>query len=324
METYKPTTPPFWKRFFGNLTVQLSLLVLIAGGVGVSLYKKGQKNFAQRSKQYQSGVQISHSFNSSSSSADSAKSSHTTSSAKLTDSSPSEETEGAEVKPMVAERMAKGAAVGEGTNAPSQSATGTQSRSPANVSESHLEVYYAEVNRRALNNIFTTSRNSGQFMNFNDYSAGILPNIDKALADSSVKVLFKEIKSLNGTKSFQWFYGIKSRQNPEMEIGLTTFLDINDIDGSTLRGNFEIQRNWREASSTGTYEIQHKSFPAIFEIGGGTGFFMSGIMPLQSNLQNDDELTAIDVYKILRSTQFRSGDSDFVIFVKFEKANKAN
>jgi len=44
-------------------------------------------------------------------------------------------------------------------------------------------------------------------------------------------------------------------------------------------------------------------------------------MPTQSLLENEDELLSIDVYKILRSSQFKSGDSDFVIFVEFAKTN---
>jgi hypothetical protein len=42
-------------------------------------------------------------------------------------------------------------------------------------------------------------------------------------------------------------------------------------------------------------------------------------MPTHSNLENEDALTSIDVYQILKSAKFRSGESDFVIFIEFEK-----
>ncbi|MGZ3773700.1 MAG: hypothetical protein ACXVCN_08300 [Bdellovibrio sp.] len=311
METYKPSTPPLWKRFFGNLAVQLSFLILIAGGVGITLFQKGQQHLERRLAKIHSSVQINHSINetnseSSANSALNANENLTTASSNTDQNSANE-----------------AALTSANTNSNSADKTSdktkSETRTPANINSPHLEVYYAEINRRSLSNLVSISRNSGQFMSFNDYSAGILPNIDKTLKDSQIRILNKEIRPLEKAKTMQWFYGLKDRHNPEMEIGMTTFFELNEIEGGSLSGNFEIQRSWREATTTGTFEIQRKSFPANFEIGAGTGFFMSGVMPLQSNLENDDELTAIDVYKILHSAQFRTGESEFVIFVKFEK-----
>lgn len=315
METYKPSRPPVWKRFFGNLAVQLSLLVFIAGGVGVVLYKKGQQDLERRAGRLYSPVQINQSSTSPASSASSDLN-------KETSATNIEPTHDAASKTDTADKeVAFTEAQGHPTTADKTNEKAKpESRSVASVSTPHLEVYYAEVSRRSLNNIVAASRTTGQFMNFNDYTAGILPNIEKFLSDSSVKVLTKEIRPVEDTKTLQWFYGIKNRQEPDMEIGLTTFFEISEIEGANLRGNFEIQRTWREQTGSG-FEIQRKAFPAIFEIGAGTGFFMAGVMPLQSNLENDDELMSIDVYKILRSTQFRSSESEFVIFIKFEKGN---
>lgn len=316
MENYKPSVSPIWKRFFGNLAVQLSLLVFIAGSVGIVLYEKGQQKLERRAGQLSSPIQISRTTDSSNSDSVAAV---------------SETQEASEIQPSEAENQSDKNKDEVGLLSTSSTIpttadktsdkTKTEARAPANINTPHLKVYYAEVSRRSLNSIFAASRTTGQFMNFNDYSAGILPSIDKALNDSQVKVLNKEERTLDSAKTLQWFYGLKDRQNPEMEIGLTTFFELNDIEGGNLRGNLEIQRTWREATGSGSYEVQRKSFPAIFEIGGETGFFISGVMPLQSNLENDDELTSIEVYKILRSTQFRAGESEFVIFIKFEKGN---
>lgn len=314
METYRPSASPIWKRFFGNLFVQLSLLVFIAGGVGVLLYEKGHQKFDNRSSQLRSSVQISRSSNSS-------KSVTAFSETPEASEKKTEELEGQTNKNTDEAALLSANTANPSTTEKTSDKTKAETRTPANLTTPHLEVYYAEVTRRSLNNMFAASRTTGQFMNFNDYSAGILSNIDKSLKDSQIKILFKEIRTVDKAKTLQWFYGLKDRQDPETEIGLTTFFEINEIEGGNLRGNFEIQRTWREAASSGGYEIQKKSFPAIFEIGGGSGFFMSGVMPLQSNLENDDELTAIDVYKILRSTQFRAGESEFVIFIKFDKGN---
>ena len=135
-----------------------------------------------------------------------------------------------------------------------------------------------------------------------------------------VLILHKEDRTIENAKTLQWFYGLKDRANPNIEVGIATFFEINEIENNSLRGNIELQRNWKEPIATG-FEIQRKSFPAIFEIGGGTGFFLSGVMPRRSHLENENELIAIDIYKILRSPRFKAGESEFVVFVEFKKDN---
>ncbi len=318
MENFKPASPPAWKKFFGSPLVQLSLLVVIAGGVGVTLYQKGQRNLERRVSYLKSTVQIN-SANNGEPMPVSALASDT-----VAETPPTEQ---ASQEPAATD--ANGAVTAYKVTSPQEVAPASEkndkdkkdARPVASAGAPHLVVYYAEVARGPLNRIVESSRRTGQFMNFNDYAAGILPKMDEALNAPHVKILHKEDRPLNNSKTLQWFYGLKDRRDPSVEIGLTTFFELNEMDAGNLRGNLEIQRTWREMNPSGQVEIQRKSFPAIFEIGGDTGFFMSGVMPSQSNLENDDELTAMDVYKILRSPQFRMGDSEFVIFVEFEKGN---
>jgi len=196
-----------------------------------------------------------------------------------------------------------------------------EARAVANVTGPSIIIRYAEISRQALQSISDASQSTGQFISFSDYSAGILPNIEKHMSDDGIKVLHTEEKTLGSSKSLQWFYGLKDRSDPSADVGLTTFLELNDMDGTTFRGSLEIQRNWRELSPNQALEVQHKSFPAIFEIGNGTGFFMSGVLPRKTNLENEDELTSIDIYKILRSPAFQKGDSEFIMFIEFSKAD---
>lgn len=311
IETFKPPTAPFFKKFFGSLLVQLSLLLITAALVGTYIYQKGQGSLQQKVSSLRSSLQIN--------------------SSELNPPPPPPpmypEVADDQTSPPTSEELASRAVPGAKTLTKAVGATGANAAvgneaSATKISGAHLAVYYAEVDHGTLNGIFEASQNTGQFMNFKDYTAGILPNIGKRLSNANIKVLHKEDRILDSSKTLQWFYGLKDRRNPAVEIGLTTFFELSEMDSNILRGNLEIQRTWREASATsGGFEIQRKSFPAIFEIGGGTGFFISGVMPLQSNLENDDELTSIDIYKILHSARFRSGDSDFVIFVDFTKNN---
>ncbi len=101
-----------------------------------------------------------------------------------------------------------------------------------------------------------------------------MPNISEAMKASQIKILRKEERALDGVKSLQWSYGLKDRRDPTVEIGLTTFFELNEMDANNLRGNLEIQRTWREPSGANPLEVQRKSFPAIFEIGGDTGFYV--------------------------------------------------
>ncbi|MGE5086581.1 MAG: hypothetical protein ACM3MG_09795 [Bacillota bacterium] len=314
METFKPAQAPLWKRVIGSPLLQLSILFLLAGTAGFYIYQKGQDNLHNRVTYLKSPVQ----FN---------RASDVQIAVKASDKSETQtEPINADLKSDET-TSAEAASLTQTTTTPNPSPTTTASpeknkdatRSTAKLDSPHLVVYYAEVPRRVLMRLLEASRGTGQFMSFTDYTAGILPNATKHINGDGVKILHREEHAVEPAKTLQWFYGIKDRRNPNNEIGMTTFFELADIDNNTLRGNLEIQRSWRDPIPTGGFEVQRKSFPAIFEIGGNTGFFMAGVMPPQSNLENDDELTAIDIYKILRSAMFRSGDSEFVIFIEFIK-----
>jgi hypothetical protein len=109
-------------------------------------------------------------------------------------------------------------------------------RNVAKISGPHLIVYYAEVPRPVLARIIDASRNTGQFMSFNDYTAGILPGIDQRMDATGVKILHREDRPIDSGKTLQWFYGLKDRRNPNVEIGLTTFFELADIDTNNMRG----------------------------------------------------------------------------------------
>lgn len=321
METFKPTTPPAWKRFFGNPLIQLSLVVLVAGGVGISLYQKGQQNLERRVSYLKSTVQIN------STSGDSMETASTPEEASMANQS-SEAADGEmnayRVEPPQPPPEVTATVASDVTPAPSAEELENQGAAKAAKAEAHLVVYYAEVPRGRLNAIFSASRATGQFMNFNEYTAGILPDFKKNVLDrSEIVILHKEDRRLRTARTLQWSYSAKNRMNPSIEVGLTTFFELGELENNNLRGNLEIQRNWLEPSPNGSLELQRKSFPAIFEIGGETGFFMSGVLPPGPGIGGpiEEDLMNFEVYKILRSPRFRAGQSEFVIFVDFEKGN---
>ncbi|MEK2689994.1 hypothetical protein [Bdellovibrio sp. GT3] len=302
MESFKPQAQPWWQTFFKNPALHVALLVTVVAGGGFYIYKNKQSNQAEVASTSRPVVRVN-----------------------ASNSLPPPPPPPPEMELAVAGSATEVPAGSAGTSADADvgkmlaAARGLSADNAAPAgSGPHVTVFYTEVNRQSLNRLIESARNTGQFMTFTDYSAGIIPGMEKRMQMAGIKILHKEERPVEVGKSLQWTYGIKNRSTPGVEIGLTTFIELSDVDGNSLRGNLEIQRTWREPAASGGFEIQRKSFPAIFEIGGENGFLMAGVMPTQSNLENDDELTALDVYKILRSPQFRAGESEFVIFVEYD------
>lgn len=301
METYKPIEPSFLKKSLGSTTFQVSILFLIALSAAFFLYQKKGQNIQARVSYLKGSFQINSTQNHPSDKALDPEEVH-------------DEDEEAAVATRASSFLGAAAPASEQV-----SAQPTIGGAKANPQKNILRIIYAEVSKTLLQAIYYDSQSTGQFMNFKDYSAGIIPNLDKKfLSNPAVKILHQDESPLTIGKNMQWFYGLKDRLYPDLEIGMTTFIELGEADGPNYRGNLEIQRSWRERP--GPAGIQRRSFPAIFEIGGTSGFFISGVMPHRTNLENDDELVNIDVYKILRSDEFQRLDSDFVIFVELSRA----
>jgi hypothetical protein len=308
METFKPAAPPLLQRIFGNTIVQICLLAVVAGGLGTFLYNNGPRTDTATTTPA-SQLQI----NSNASSSAPAAASFEGQMAPVPADTEAQSTEAP------AQDIAAASA-----DAPTQAvSTAAEKRTVAAVSGPTLIVTYAEVPRASYQALIdaTHSTPNGEFMNFTGYSAGVLPGLRELLNAGTFKmtVLHKETRSVASAKTLQWFYGLKDPRTSS-DIGFTTFVNLADSDPSdnNLRGSMIVQRGWREPVPNG-FEYQRRNFPAEFEITPRSGFFMAGVMPPQANLPNDDDLSSIDVFKILRSTSFQRGASEFVIFVEFAR-----
>lgn len=310
METFRPASPPFFQRLFGNPIAPLSVLIVMISGIGFFMYEKSQENIHNRVSYLKSTVQIESSAAPAPPSSEPVDEQVLSASGEVPTPPPH--------SPTSASTEVSSLAASEQPTPSLETRSTTDSKIPGTP---QLIVYYAEVARGMLGDFINSSRSTGQYLSFNDYSAGILPMVGKALSAPTVKILHKEERVLTKQKSNQWFLGWTDKRDPSRQIGLNTYFELSDLEAGNLRGNIEILRTWREETAPGVFEIQKRTFPAIFEITGETGFFMWGVMPRRSNLTNEDELISIDLYKILRSPQFRSGESEFVIFVEFDRNN---
>lgn len=310
MENFKPASPSTFKKIFGNPLVQLSLLVVVAGGIGISLFQQSRRDVASQRVASPSSLQVA----SSGASTFEAQPSDSTAIAS-TEAQP----ESSDAAPTPTAQAA--AATEDGTTDTAETASTENSNTTANKAAAKtgspkLVIYYAEVLRPELQRLFEASQNTGQFMSFGDYAAGILPQVERKVVPSNlnIKVLRREEKVLDNPGPLRWFYG-------RGEAGLGIFIEPTDLEANNFRGNIEVRRNWIELNANQASEIVRKAFPAIFEVAQGTGFFISGVVPRKTPLDNDNEFTSIDVYRILRSPAFQKGDSEFVIFIEFDKSN---
>ena len=186
-----------------------------------------------------------------------------------------------------------------------------------------VRIYYTEVPRRALEKLFEESQETGQFNSFGDYSAGILPDVAKRISSSGLKIQILDKTEKAITKTQQLFAGVHDSELSDY-VGFNTYIELADADSDTVRGNLEIVRNWKEGGERTPASIQKSSFPAVFEMGHGAGFFISGIMPRGPSPHDfgngaPDDLAKQGAFQILKSQSFQNKESEFVIFVEFEK-----
>lgn len=180
-----------------------------------------------------------------------------------------------------------------------------------------VHVYYAEVPRAALEKLYQESQETGQFNSFGDYTAGILPDVAKRIASPLLKIRVLEKTDKSISKAQQVFTGIQDSDVGEM-IGLNTFIELAEMENNIFRGNIEIVRSWKDYSERAPAAIQKNSYPAVFELNPGAGFFMAGVLP-RTRSAHEEELSKQGPFQILKSQSFHNKESEFVIFIEFEK-----
>jgi hypothetical protein len=295
METYKPPRRSALKSYLTDPLLYLGI-ALIAIGVSIGfLYKKEKTNLAQRVSFLKGNVQIA----------------STTGSDKKAEAPTREVAAEAPAEPVAPPPAPSVAAAA----APAAPAATTKAAAPANGPLVH--VYYAEVPRRALEKLYEESQATGQFNSFGDYTAGILPDVQKRIMAPGLKIRVLEKTDKTITKAQQWFTGIRDPELDE-DIGLSTFIELAEVENNTFRGNLEILRSWKEGGERAPASIQKNSYPAIFELGPGAGFFIAGVLP-RNHVAHEEELTKQGPFEILKSQSFMNKESEFVIFVEFEK-----
>jgi hypothetical protein len=156
-----------------------------------------------------------------------------------------------------------------------------------------------------------------------------LPDVQKRITAEGLKIRILEKSEKTITKNQQWFTGLHDNELDE-DMGLSTFIELAETDNNVFRGNLEIVRTLREAdsdkralaaidSSATAPTPQKNSYPAIFEMGPGSGFFIAGVLPRKTRIAHEEELSRKGPFEVLRSPAFQNKETEFVIFIEFDK-----
>lgn len=166
-----------------------------------------------------------------------------------------------------------------------------------------VKVSYYEMSQRSFEALIEESSKSGQFNNFGDYSAGIIPQAQKRILGLSkdANVLRSDADPIELGKPLNWSLNarVSEREPASQEVTYSTFINLEDVDNQIFKGNLEIVRSQKEPSEAGGTSIQKSNFPAVFEIAQDAAFFMSGLGS--------------------HRTDGSKSDNEFVVVVQFEK-----
>lgn len=312
MESYKPKEPSGISQFFSSLAVQVFILLIIGFVVGLKLYQNKKSDIQERVRSLKGNVQIVSGTQSSSLNPSELQTNVQQNIPETT----TQDFKDVSGQPDVAkdtpnrEMQLKASNVITTPNDSNQKVRGKH----------QTTISYYEVSIKELDALIDEGKNVGQFNDFGDYKAGVIGNLNEKLTShpNQFKSFSKVDQNLEVGKVFQWFVGTKGH-DADADIGFHSSLELSDIDNQTVRGTLEIIRSWKEINPQEGNPIVKTSFPAVFEIRGENTFFISGLLPRKTNLENDDELLAIEPFKMIKSPRFKSEDSELIIFIQVKR-----
>lgn len=296
MVTYKPPKVSPFKKYSKDPVVYLGLLLVAIGLFLANNYRHQKMELTQRVNFLKGNLQIA-----------------STSGTGVKKSQPSPASVEAPPPPA--------ATVAHEAPAAAPAAEAAKAVAPTTSTGPTVRIYYAEVSVLALKRLYEISQATGQFNVFGDYSAGLLPDLKSRLNSPALRIQALPGETKDVAKELRWFAGLHDAESGD-DIGLTTFMSVDEVENNTYRGSLEVLRSWRDGTEQPANSIQKTSFPATFEMTPGDGFFIDRVLPHNTHILREDEFSAIrpaHALDILKSLNFQNRESELVIFVEFEK-----
>jgi hypothetical protein len=181
-----------------------------------------------------------------------------------------------------------------------------------------MVVSYVEVDRRLLNSWLEEAKATGQQRVFENVKMGPLLQVASKLKPSqSLRVLQTIERSLDPNNPTQeWFVGTHQGNDPDQQMGFFSSLALVEIRDGLIRGDIEVQRSFRNPKDA-TRVLERVSFGSPFEIGAGSGYILSGLLPVQYATALPEESNPDPFLQVFKSQSFLSFQTEFTLVIQF-------
>jgi hypothetical protein len=184
----------------------------------------------------------------------------------------------------------------------------------------NLVIQYAEVSQKGFYSIEDEARSSGQYIS-SDYSQGVIN-----LGQQKIKALKNEVtiystdkKIIRENKVETWFQGLKS-SNDSNNIGLTTEFKTKEISNDRVVADLKISKRYQvNLSEANSKNFQTIDYLGSLELSEDQVYFITNVLTTQPMIGQQEYLTSISPFEILKSINFKTGDTISVFFYHFEK-----
>ena len=184
--------------------------------------------------------------------------------------------------------------------------TGLQNESAAETENQTAEIKFTfvEINRNDLLNWINESQRLDLYQSMTDFSVGIIPNY-KSRFQTTYKELKSEQKKLFIKKPQALLFGKTIEETSEF-IGLQTNLDLKSKENQSTKGHVNITKVTRYGKT---------ELPIEFELSKDALFFIHWKTALVG-LENENFLFSTPPFQILKSQDFLSQKSEFIILIE--------
>lgn len=297
MQTYRPQVIPIWKKIISHPTFQIAVVIGVAVYLSLHFIQKSIYDPGNPKRPYSFLRILSPEVTPTTNDVNLSASQNLQQQVSATsESSPQDDTD----KNVMA-FDGQNQIADNNLDRPTNSTNNNPNASTNNeINNNPIRVTFYEIDRQILTQFFNESQNNGMLTTTNDLSIGLISNIDKKLSPSNprIQLIHQENPTIDLNKEISLSYG-----NVENELLIR--IDSIDTTDANLKGHIEINRTWKDGPEGEQFEISNN-----------TGFYISGLIPRKSGLEQDSLLKQ-GPFQILSSKRFQNRDSEIVMFIEF-------
>lgn len=332
MLSYRPSTPPFRRRLVQNSFFQLSFLIIAIISIFSWIRYQQETELAARIRELNNSQKIAESSLATSDAAShsDAVTSNADRQASSTDTGATSHTKTAPAGAPSADADSTAATLAEpapprpGASDDSSTSNSGTTTSTQTASTS-FRVYFAELPRTFVAEMLNEARDVTRLGNI---ATGVIANLDSRVKQNPTsgrwQIDSSEAQSLKPNEPIPVFRGVRDTQTGR-NLGFAIEVTQVAIDEGTspaandggLRLHIEALRTLRDIGANPPIEEAPIPLPELFEIPKGGAAFLAGVLPRRQLKEEDERLyQSIKALRVMTSENFKSGLSEFVIFIE--------